>query len=336
MKPTLINFNNITNNLNRANFNKKAIQLFYYQAQHNLVYKKYLGLLGKNFQSITSINEIPCLPVELFKHHKIATIFNNESLTTESLIFKSSGTTQSNKSIHYVKNAAVYQQVLLKGFEQFYGPAKQYCFLALLPSYLENKESSLVFMVEQLMQQSKHILNNFYLYDYEGLANALTTLESTQQPTILIGVTFALLDFAEQYQLPLKYTKIMETGGMKGRRKEVVRAEVHQFLKTAFKVKQIHSEYGMTELLSQSYALIEDCFQPIFTKKIIIKDLYDPFKVLENGATGRINVIDLANIHSCAFIQTADIGRLNEDGSFDVLGRMDNSDIRGCNLMMEL
>lgn len=331
----MLNINNIINSVDSVNFNEKALALFYYQAQHNLIYKKYLQLLGKNPQNIISINQIPCLPVELFKHHKVTTTFKNDVAETNSLVFKSSGTTQSNRSIHFVKDAVVYDKVLLKGFENFYGSAKQYCFLALLPSYLENKESSLVYMVEQLMEQSQHPLNNFYLYDYEGLANALKILENEKQPTILIGVTFALLDFAKQYKMPLKHITIMETGGMKGRRKEMVRAEVHQILKTAFGQKQIHSEYGMTELLSQSYALKENCFQPIFTKKIIIKDLYDPFKVLANGLTGRINVIDLANIHSCAFIQTADIGKLNNDGSFDVLGRMDNSDIRGCNLMVE-
>lgn len=331
-----MNFKHITENLNKANFNEKALQLFRYQALHNALYKKYLQLLKIDIAKIVSIENIPCLPVELFKHHKIETIFKNENLKTGGLIFKSSGTTQSTRSIHYVKQAGIYNNVLLKGFESFYGPANQYCFLALLPSYLENKDSSLVYMVEQLMQQSQHPLNNFYLNEYQNLHNALNKLEHQQQPTILIGVTFALLDFAAQFRQQLKYTNIMETGGMKGRRKEMVRAEVHQLLKTAFGVQQIHSEYGMTELLSQSYALKENCFQPIFTKKIIIKDLYDPFKVLRNGITGRINVIDLANIHSCAFIQTADIGRLNKGGSFDVLGRMDNSDIRGCNLMAEL
>jgi len=329
-------YEKLIHNLNDANFNDKAIELFNYQAEHNALYKKYLRLLGERSQNIQSINEIACLPVELFKHHKINTFFESEAANTTSLIFKSSGTTQSKRSTHYVQQAHIYNQVLLKGFESFYGAAKNYCYLALLPSYLENKESSLIYMVEQLMQQSKHPLNNFYLYNYKDLANALKKLESEQQPTILIGVTFALLDFATQYQIPLKHTTIIETGGMKGRRKEMIRAEVHQLLKAAFGQNQIHSEYGMTELLSQSYALIADHFQPIFTKKIIIKDLYDPFKVVENGATGCINVIDLANIHSCAFIQTADIGRLHNDGSFDVLGRIDNSDIRGCNLMAEL
>jgi len=322
--------------VNDANFNNKALELFSHQVQHNFIYKKYLQLLKKNPRNINSIYDIPCLPVELFKHHKIETEFNNDNLTGEELTFKSSGTTIGKRSIHYVKKANIYKEVLLKGFESFYGPAKQYCFLALLPSYLENKESSLVYMVEQLMQQSQHPFNNFYLNDYKGLADALIKLENAQQPTILIGVTFALLDFAAEFSKPLKYTIIMETGGMKGRRKEMVREEVHNILKKTFKVKQIHSEYGMTELLSQSYALNNGRFRPIYTKKIVIKDLYDPFKVLEKGLSGRINVIDLANIHSCAFIQTSDIGRLHKDGAHEVLGRMDNSDIRGCNLMAEL
>jgi len=327
---------NIFNNLSYANFNEKALMLFNYQAEHNHVYKKYLHLIGKNKQNVTSIEQIPCLPVELFKHHKIETAHSNIKSNTDNLVFKSSGTTQNSRSVHYVKQPHIYNTVLLNGFESFYGPAREYCFLALLPSYLENKESSLVYMVEQLMQQSKHPQNNFYLNNYEGLADTLIHLEKNKQITILIGVTFALLEFAQQYQLPLKHTKIIETGGMKGRRKEMIRVEVHELLKKAFKLKQIHSEYGMTELLSQSYATEDGWFKPIYTKKIIIKDLYDPFKVLENGETGRINVIDLANLHSCAFIQTSDIGRTSNNGSFKVLGRMDNSDIRGCNLMAEL
>lgn len=329
-------FENIFDNLCNANFNEKALMLFNYQAEHNPVYKKYLRLIEQNTENISSIEQIPCLPVELFKHHKIETTFSKKKSNTNELVFKSSGTTQNNRSVHYVKQADIYNTVLLNGFQSFYGPAKQYCFLALLPSYLENKESSLVYMMEQLMQQSQHPQNNFYLNNYEGLASAIMHLENSEQATVLFGVTFALLDFAQQYQLPLKHTQIIETGGMKGRRKEMIREEVHQLLKKAFNTKQIHSEYGMTELLSQSYAISNGWFKPILTKKIIIKDLYDPFKVIKIGETGRINVIDLANLHSCAFIQTSDIGKLCDNGSFKVLGRMDNSDIRGCNLMAEL
>jgi len=251
-----VKFENIFNNLSSANFNERALLLFNYQSKYNLVYKKYLNLIGENAQNISSIEQIPCMPVELFKHHKIETTFSNVKPNLNELIFKSSGTTQNNRSIHFVKQPHIYNTVLLKGFESFYGPAKQYCFLALLPSYLENKESSLVYMVEQLMQQSQHSYNNFYLNDYKGLAGAIAHLEKNKQTTILIGVTFALLEFAQQYQMPLKHIQIIETGGMKGRRKEMIREEVHHLLKKAFKVKHIHSEYGMTELLSQSYAVI--------------------------------------------------------------------------------
>jgi len=318
-------------NLNTGNFNAKAIELFQWQAYHNKIYQKFLNILNLPISEISEVEDIPHLPVELFKHH---TIIGKDDITEAQLIFKSSGTTLDARSKHYVFQPDIYKDAILKGFQLVYGNPNEYCFLALLPSYLEQQNSSLIYMVSYLMQLSQHPQNNFYLYNLDELSNTLKSLEKARQKTILIGVSYALLDFAAQFPMPLQHTIIMETGGMKGRRKEMIKVELHQILKTAFKVDAIHSEYGMTELLSQSYSKGEGLFTCSPTQKIIIKDVFDPFAVCNTGQAGRINVIDLANIHSCAFLQTADLGKQHENGTFEVLGRIDNSDIRGCNLMV--
>jgi len=240
-------------------------------------------------------------------------------------------------SHHKVKEAAIYRESFLQGFRQFYGNIKDYCILGLLPSYLERGDSSLVYMVNQLIQQSGHQKSGFYLYNYGELANVLKELEQQGQKTLLIGVTYALIDFASAFPMPLKHTIILETGGMKGRGKELLRTEVHQLLKAAFQLENIHSEYGMTELLSQAYSQKDGIFEIPRWMKIVLRDETDPLNSLSisgKPSSGVINVIDLANIYSSSFIATEDIGKLYPDGSFEVLGRMDNSDVRGCSLMV--
>ena len=248
------------------------------------------------------------------------------------IVFESSGTTGIVSSKHAVKDAELYRQSYLKGFQAFYGDISEWCIIGLLPSYLERNGSSLVVMVDDLIKLSGHPQSGFYLNEFNKLGEVLGELELKKQQTLVIGVTFALLDFAEQFPMNLQYTTIMETGGMKGRRKEMIRAEVHEFLKKQFKLQKIHSEYGMTELLSQGYSKGDGVFSHVPWMKILIRDEDDPLKVSDEGK-GLINVIDLANLHSCSFIATDDVGKVNEDGRFEVIGRMDNSDIRGCSLM---
>jgi len=326
------------------NFEQLSLELFHFQYCNNKIYKAYTDALRIDPNKVQSISAVPFLPIGLFKSHVVK--------TTEfepQLVFESSGTTDSVNSHHLVKDIELYRQSFLRGFELFYGPARSWCILALLPSYLERKNSSLVFMVEELIRRSGHSQSGFYLYDHERLYNTLKQLEAQKQKTLLIGVSFALLDLAEKYSLRLEHTVIMETGGMKGRKEEMVRVKLHQLVKDAFEVDAIHSEYGMTELLSQAYSKKDGIFQTPPWMKVFIRDEEDPLKVsgasnLEDrvttddsrltAATGVLNVIDLANVYSCAFIATDDAGKLYKVGSFEVLGRIDNSDIRGCSLMM--
>ena len=250
------------------------------------------------------------------------------------IVFESSGTTGMERSRHFVADAGLYRESFMKGFEWFYGAAKDWCFLALLPSYLEREGSSLVYMAEHLIHASGHPDSGFYLYDHDKLLSTLSRLQAQKQKTILLGVSFALTDLAEACRENLSGILIMETGGMKGRKKELVREEVHQLLKKSFGVATIHSEYGMTELLSQAYSQGEGLFRTPPWMKVLIRDTHDPFNFLPPGNTGLISIVDLANYHSCAFISTSDLGRSNPDGTFEVLGRMDNSDVRGCNLLI--
>lgn len=313
--------------VNEQEFEELALEIFRFQYANNPVYAAYVNSLGKSPLQITHINEIPFLPVRFFKTHEIKTTeFSPE------LVFESSGTTGSINSHHLVKDASLYWESFNKAFQNFYGNISEWCILGLLPSYLERNNSSLVYMVEHLIAQSECEESGFYLDDFEKLANTLRQLESRRCKTLLIGVTFALLDFAERFPMPLHHTVIMETGGMKGRKEEMIREEVHQILKTAFQLRAIHSEYGMTELLSQAYSKGEGRFYTPAWMKVLVRDEEDPFLVKANGS-GIINIIDLANLYSCSFIATDDAGRLNADGSFEVLGRVDGSDLRGCSLL---
>ncbi len=312
-----------------ADFQKTALAIFRYQYYHNPVYQSYCNLLQSPPDNVKAPEDIPFLPISFFKTHTVVTTaFQPE------VIFESSGTTGVATSRHYVKEKALYEKSFRTAFNLFYGPASEYCILGLLPSYLERGQSSLVYMVADLVQESRHPLSGFYLYDFNSLASTLAQLEAAGQKTLLIGVTYALLDFAAQYPMTLKHTQIMETGGMKGRKKELVRSEVHAQLKQAFGLSHIHSEYGMTELLSQAYAAAEGRFFTPPWMKVIIREEDDPLSVSKASSSGGINIMDLANLHSCAFIATEDVGRLHADGSFEVLGRLDNAGIRGCSLLV--
>jgi phenylacetate-coenzyme A ligase PaaK-like adenylate-forming protein len=310
-----------------ADFANLALQLFNRQYQQNSVYRKWCDLTVANPLDIKTIEQIPALPVGFFKTHSIQT--GTFTLTN---LFESSGTTQTTNSRHWVKDMDLYRQSFNRAFELFYGRANDWCIIGLLPAYLERQYSSLVMMVDELIKDSNHPESGFYLYAHQHLSETLQRLESKQQKTLLIGVTFALLDFAESFPQQLKYTTIMETGGMKGRRREMTRLEVHDQLTEQLGVAQIHSEYGMTELLSQAYSKGNGIFVCPPWMKILVRDEEDPLTVSTKGR-GVINIIDLANADSAAFIATDDVGMIYEDGSFEVYGRVDNSDIRGCSLM---
>jgi phenylacetate-coenzyme A ligase PaaK-like adenylate-forming protein len=314
---------------NEAQFLENALAIFRFQAENCKVYKTYLSYLNLDAEQIKTLEEIPFLPIEFFKTHEVISNGNQPEV-----IFNSSGTTGITTSQHLVTDVSWYQKSFRQGFELFYGDIKNYAFLALLPSYLERAGSSLIYMVEDLIAGTENPDSGFYLYNDEELYQKLTQLQQQKQPTVLIGVTFALLDFIEKYQLHFPELIIMETGGMKGRRKEMIREELHGTLCNGFGVPAIHSEYGMTELLSQAYSLGEGLFQCVPWMKVLIRDTNDPFTLLPNGKTGGINVIDLANINSCSFIATQDLGKIHEEKTFEVLGRFDFSDIRGCNLLI--
>lgn len=303
-----------------------------HQYAHNAVYRQYVDLLRVEPGKISSLESIPFLPIRFFKSHQVIC-----GTQLPSHWFESSGTTGSVNSRHYVADLSVYHRSFMAGFRQFYGDPSGWCILGLLPSYLERSHSSLVMMVDELVKQSKVRESGFYLYEYGRLMQTLAALEQRGQKTLLIGVTFALLDLAERYPMPLKHTVVMETGGMKGRREELTRNQVHALLGQAFQLEHIHSEYGMTELLSQAYSSGNGIFHPSATMRILLRDDDDPFTVRAAAAEPRrgiINVVDLANLHSCAFIATEDAGVLYPNQSFEVTGRVDHADIRGCSLMV--
>jgi len=312
-----------------ADFESLALEIFDIQYNNVDVYKQYCNLIHRTPDTVKTLYDIPFMPVDFFRTHRI-------SITKEpaSLVFCSSGTTGSSTSHHEVPDPAIYDESLLKGFEKFYGKVDDYCILALLPSYLEREGSSLIYMAEKLIKLSRHHESGFYLYDYERLAKTLKSLKDNGTKTILIGVTYALLDLAADYPIDFPDLIIMETGGMKGKRKEMVREEVHKILTDAFHCPSIHSEYGMTELLSQAYSSGKGIYNPVPWMKILIRETEDPLSLAKCGITGGINVIDLANLYSCSFVAVQDLGRLHDDGSFEVLGRFDNSLIRGCNLLV--
>ncbi|PRX56530.1 acyl transferase [Flagellimonas meridianipacifica] len=313
---------------NSDEFETQCLRIFDFQFSQNPVYKSYCELLGKNPKNISDSSEIPFLPIEFFKSKEIVSFTKPVEV-----IFESSGTTGSTTSKHFIPDLNIYRESFTKAFTLFLGAPEKYCILALLPSYLERKGSSLVFMVDDLIHQSQHPDSGFYLYDVQQLHQKLIELEEKATKTLLIGVSFALLDLAEQYPMNLKHTKIMETGGMKGRRKEMIREELHYHLKKAFGTDAVYSEYGMTELLSQAYSLGKGTFDCPPWMKVLTRDTEDPLSPQDYGKTGGINIIDLANVYSCSFIATQDLGKVYPDGSFEVLGRFDHSDVRGCNLM---
>ncbi|MBT5858897.1 MAG: acyl transferase [Flavobacteriales bacterium] len=313
---------------NYQEFEKQCVQLFEFQMDNNPVYSTYAEIILKG-RTPRNIKEIPFLPIEFFKSEQI--ICQGHKIEE---IFLSSGTT-GDQSKHLVSDLSIYESSFRKAFQLFYGDITEYCVLSLLPNYREREGSSLIYMVDDLIKSSKHKKSGFYLNDYERLSETILKLEEDGQKTILFGVSYALLDLANQFPQQLKNTIIMETGGTKGKRKELLKEELHKILKSAFNLRNIHSEYGMTELLSQSYSEADNIFKTPPWKKILIRDINDPLSILGDNKTGGINIIDLANIYSCPFIATQDLGKIYGDGTFSVLGRFDNSDVRGCNLLIQ-
>ncbi|MEO8568650.1 MAG: acyl transferase [Ginsengibacter sp.] len=310
-----------------------ALELFRLQYENNEIYKTYVDTIGIVPGEVNSIEKIPYLPIQFFKNKTVATTtFEPE------LIFESSGTTDVNTSRHYIKKATVYRESFTRAFRLFYGNPQQWCIMGLLPGYLDRQNSSLVYMVNELIKLSGSNFSGFYLRDYEKLYKTIVSNEITEQPTLLIGVTYALLDFAEKYSMNLNHTWLMETGGMKGRREELTREQVHAILKERLNVNVVQSEYGMTEILSQAYSKKKGIFHCPPWMKVLVREHNDPFSVTANTdatkpVTGLLNIIDLANIYSCCFIATDDVGRLFKNETFEVLGRQDQSDIRGCSLL---
>jgi phenylacetate-coenzyme A ligase PaaK-like adenylate-forming protein len=325
----LISTHDIFTISNQKQFDKIALKVFRFQYENNLVYREFCDFLKTDVQKVKSISQIPFLPIQFFKSHSVISSTNPIETT-----FTSSGTTGMITSKHLVTDLGIYEESYRKGFSQFYGNIEDYVILALLPSYLEREGSSLIHMVDDLIQLSIQPDSGFYLHNYDELIAKLMELDRAGQNVILIGVTYALLDLVEKHSFQLENTIIMETGGMKGKRKEMIREELHLELCNGFGVKSIHSEYGMTELLSQAYSLGEGIFECPSWMQILVRDTEDALSYVREGKTGGINVIDLANINSCSFIATQDLGKKYHDGSFEVLGRFDHSDIRGCNLMV--
>ena len=321
--------------LNVESFEDFSLELFRYQSKYNLIYKKYIDALNINPNSIDDLRSIPFLPIEFFKQHKI--VSNSAELSQDELVFESSGTGSGLTSKHYLSNLNHYLKHAQHIFESFYGRLEDYIILALLPSYLERKGSSLVAMVDDFIKKTNSPESGFYLYDLKELVGKVKELKknSSTKKVIVWGVSFALLELAENFKVDFSGCIVMETGGMKGRRKEMTRDELHTIFCEGLNIDKVHSEYGMTELLSQSYSMGHGTFQPSHSMKVLAREVNDPFEIkLFDTRSSGLNVVDLANIDSCAFIETQDVGLVNEDGSFQVLGRLDNSDIRGCNLMV--
>lgn len=313
---------------NNPNFEELALKVFRFQYRNVPVYHKFCDLLGTSEDDVKQLEDIPFLPIQFFKNHCVMA----QNMAAET-IFSSSGTTGSMTSKHFVASTQMYEKSFFKTFEMQYGPAADYAFLALLPSYLEREGSSLIYMVKSLIEKSGNAHSGFYLYEQDALIKKIEFLEKKEQKTMLIGVSYALLDLIERRSFQLKNTIVMETGGMKGRRKEMIKEELHKILRKGFGVSAIHSEYGMTELLSQAYSKGHGLFTCPPWMKILTRDTEDA-KTFITGKTGGINVVDLANLYSCSFIATQDLGKTFGDGTFEVLGRFDHSDVRGCNLMV--
>lgn len=315
------------NTINSDNFDELAIEVYQYQFTNNQLYQQFAKLIGKTPEKVKSIADIPFLPIHFFKTHIIKT----DAFETDT-IFESSGTTTTINSKHHIKDTSLYTQSFLQGFEMYYGKPDDFVFLCLLPSYLERNNSSLVYMAKELIAQSKHPESGFYLNEWEALANKIQEVQAQGKKCILLGVTFALIDFADAYPINMKDIIVMETGGMKGRKEEMTRKQVHKHLQLAWQLSEIHSEYGMTELLSQAYALQNGQFKPCNSMKVLVRSIEDPLEIKPVGK-GVLNIIDLANVHSCSFIATDDLGNIHLDGSFEVNGRLDHAALRGCSLM---
>jgi phenylacetate-coenzyme A ligase PaaK-like adenylate-forming protein len=325
----MVTQNDIFNITSQSQFEEAALKIFKHQFDNNKVYRSFCDLLYVHPSDVKNVEQIPFLPIQFFKTHRVLSSENSIKQT-----FTSSGTTGSITSKHFVTDLEIYKQSFRKGFESFYGTIEDYVVLALLPSYLEREGSSLVYMVNDMIAQSKHTESDFYLDNLDELKETLIKVDKSHKKVLLIGVSFALLDLVESHRFNLKNTIVMETGGMKGRRKELVRSELHTILQKGFGVKTIHSEYGMTELLSQAYSNGNGVFKSPKWMKILTRDTEDALTIQSQGKTGGINIIDLANVNSCSFIATQDLGRVLNDTNFEVVGRFDNSDIRGCNLMV--
>ncbi len=316
--------------LKRKDFEKTALSVFHHQVKHNPLYQSYTQLLHIQTEKVQSLEQIPYLPIQFFKSYSIKT-----GDWKEEEIFSSSGTSQMNTtSRHLVRDTSWYLEACQRIFENFYGKIEDYCILALLPAYLERKGSSLVLMAQHFIEQSKYSQSGFFLYDYPQLTEQIKSCQKQNIPFLLLGVSFALWDLAEQYPMNMSGGIIMETGGMKGRRKEITRSELHQIFKEAFNIDSIHSEYGMTELFSQAYSKGDGLFYPGLGLSILSREITDPLSPQKYGKTGALNIIDLNNLDTISFIATDDLGKVYEDGSFEVLGRLDSSDIRGCNLLL--
>lgn len=311
-------------------FARMAFEVFAFQYKNNGLYRSFCDALKRHPHSVTALHQIPFLPVSFFQSHRIASFEGREQI-----IFTSSGTTGSVPSQHFIADLSIYERSFSMGFERFYEKPNDYAILALLPGYLERSGSSLIYMTNSLIRASENPKSGFYLHDLEKLAGTLEQLHNASQKILLIGVSFALIDLAEQFPQNLSRAIIMETGGMKGKRKEMVREELHQILKNAFGVESIHSEYGMTELLSQAYSKGNGVFMCPPWMKVLISDINDPLSLVGFGKTGGINIIDLANIHSCSFIATQDLGKMHSNSTFEVIGRFDYSAVRGCNLLVQ-
>lgn len=324
---------------NEEEFIEIALKVFIYQYENVPIYRKFCDLLGRDVKKIRDLKEIPFLPIELFKSETILDqlLDNNPSKSTDfDIVFSSSGTTGQIQSKHYVRSLSLYENSFLKTYQIFYGAPKDFVILALLPSYLQRDGSSLIYMVQKLINLGNQPESGFYLDDLTGLHNKIAQLEKQGRKTLLIGVTYALLDFIEKFPNSVfSNLTVMETGGMKGRRKEMIREELHNRLGKNLGSSAIHSEYGMTELLSQAYSSGEGIFKCPPWMHVLIREMQDPRTFLPCQRTGGLNIIDLANYHSCSFLATQDLGKMHSDGSFEVLGRFDYSDIRGCNLLVQ-
>ncbi|WP_309614797.1 acyl transferase [Flavobacterium sp.] len=329
----MINPQDIFTISSQKQFEKIALKVFRFQYENNLVYQEFCNFLKVDKQAVKSLQQIPFLPIQFFKNHDVVSN-NTESSGLVQETFTSSGTTGMITSKHLVTDVSLYEQSYRYTFSEFYGNIEDYAVLALLPSYLERSGSSLIYMVKDLIELSNNENSGFYLHNYDELITKLVALDSTGQNVILIGVTYALLDLIEKQKFQLKNTIIMETGGMKGKRKEMIREELHEILRNGFGVQNIHSEYGMTELLSQAYSLGNGIFECPAWMQILIRDTEDALTYVNMGKSGGVNVIDLANINSCCFIATQDLGKKYPNNTFEILGRFHNSDIRGCNLMV--